>query len=149
MKNLIADRALDYKLVIPQVTLERRYGFTDFATLFTGRRTWGIFSQMERFNVQFTAYCVTVPTIAVLALDRLGVHLFVNVQCLDMLQHNSIHDALRAGLRYQIHVDRQVFQQCLGRTQRFTLADIALVIVQLWTSRVGITTLSLWTTSRI
>lgn len=84
---------------------------------------------MERFNVQFATHCVAVPTIAVLALDWLGVHLFVNIQSFDMFQDNGIHDALRARLRYQVHVDRQMFQQCLGRTQRFTLANVALVIV--------------------
>lgn len=71
---------------------------------------------MERFNVQLPTHRVAVPTIAILALDRLGVHLLVDVERLDVLQNDRVHHAFRTGVRNQVHMDGQMFQQCLCRT---------------------------------
>lgn len=110
VEYLVAIFTHQAELMISHMALETCQGFTNLATLVTSRWTWSTLAQVERLDVVITSSFVAVPSITVLALDRLCVHFQMDVKRSHTSKYDRLHSALSAGMWRPIEVTGQMFQ---------------------------------------
>lgn len=102
MEHFAAQITPQVQFMIAHVIFERYNRFANLAALVTLLRTRGTLAHVKAPDVSVPSVGTAVPSVTVLALERLGVHLFVDVKRSNVLQDDRFHDAFGACERHQV-----------------------------------------------
>lgn len=110
IEHHIALAALQFRRVILHVRLQSILRPASFTANFAFNLTGSAKTQVKHLGVVILPGRITVPTVAIVTLNRLGMHLHVTVQTPHSIDDDRFHDALLAREWNFVNVGRKVFQ---------------------------------------